>query len=71
MIRKSTTLTMYIVRQRKKAKIKRSIIPNVCSHWNFEFIMIDSLLALRSIFEKLFNDKHHLNIKHEQIEKLN
>ena len=71
MIKKSTTLTMYMVHQRKTAKIKRSIIPNVRSRWNSTFIMIDSLLALRSIFEKLFNDKHHLNIKHEQTEKLN
>ncbi|CAF2776273.1 unnamed protein product [Rotaria sp. Silwood2] len=71
MIKKSTTLTMYMVRERNKANIKRSVIPDVCSRWNSTFVMIDSLKELRPIFEKLFNDKHHLNIKHQQIEKLN
>ena len=33
--------------------------------------MIGLLLALRSSIEKLFHDKHDLNIKHEQLNKLN
>ncbi|CAF3363162.1 unnamed protein product [Rotaria socialis] len=71
MIKKSTTLTMYTVRERNKSKLNRSAIPDVCSRWNSTFAMIDSLIALRTIFEKLFNDKHNLNIKPQQIEKLN
>ena len=33
--------------------------------------MIDSLLALRDVIEKLFNYKHHLPLKAKQLTKLN
>lgn len=70
MIKKSSVFTVYMIKQCKLMKIKRNIIKDVRTRWNSSYFMIDSLIKLRPVIEQLFNDKHHLHIKNEQIESL-
>ena len=71
MIRKSSILTLYFNHQRKILKMKHNILRDVCTRWNSTYFMIHSLLVVRPIIERLYNDKYNLNITNEQIEKLN
>ncbi|CAF3885577.1 unnamed protein product [Rotaria sp. Silwood1] len=71
MIRKSSVLTLHFNHQRKILKIKRNVLRDVCTRWNSTYFMIHSLIVVRPIIERLYNDKHNLNITNEQIEKLN
>ncbi|CAM4822508.1 unnamed protein product [Rotaria magnacalcarata] len=66
MIKRSTIITLFFDNERKILNTKRSITRDVKSRWNSTFTMIDSLLSLREIVEKLFNYKSHLNIKPKQ-----
>jgi hypothetical protein len=70
MIKRSSIITLFFDKERKKLNIKRNLCYDVKSRWNSTFCMIDSLLALRELIEKLLNYKHHLNIKPKQITKL-
>ncbi|CAF5163851.1 unnamed protein product [Rotaria magnacalcarata] len=52
------------------ANIKRNLCYDVKSRWNSTFSMIDSLLVLRQLIQKLFNYKHQLTIQSKQVKKL-
>ncbi|CAF3158305.1 unnamed protein product, partial [Rotaria sp. Silwood2] len=71
MIRKSSILTLYFNKHRKELEETRNVLRDVCTRWNSSYMMIDSLKTVRPIIENLYNDKHRLNIKDDQIEKLN
>ncbi|CAF3826359.1 unnamed protein product [Rotaria sp. Silwood1] len=69
-IKRSTIITLFFDNERKKLKIKRNLCYDVKSRWNSTYCMIDSFLVLRELIEKLFNFKHHLHIKLEELRKL-
>ncbi|CAF3926623.1 unnamed protein product [Rotaria sp. Silwood1] len=71
MIRKSSILTLYFNKRRKELKKPRNVLRDVCTRWNSSYLMINSLKSVRTIIEKLYNDKHRLNINNDQVEKLN
>ena len=71
MIRKSSILTLYFNRQSETLKITRNLHHDICIVWNSSYMMIDSLIIVRPIIDKLYHDKHYLNINYNQIEKLN
>ncbi|CAF1308555.1 unnamed protein product [Rotaria sordida] len=71
MIRKSSILTLYFNKHRKELKKPRNVLRDVCTRWNSSYLMINSLKSVRPIIEKLYNDKHRLNINNDQVEKLN
>ncbi|CAF3881450.1 unnamed protein product, partial [Rotaria sp. Silwood1] len=71
MIRKSSILTLYFNKHRTELKETRNVLRDICTRWNSSYTMIDSLKTFRLIIEKLYNDKHRLNIKNDQVEKLN
>ncbi|CAF2660165.1 unnamed protein product [Rotaria sp. Silwood2] len=61
-----TIITLFFDNERKKLKIKRNLCHDVKSRWNSVYNMIDSLLFLREVIEKLFDYKHHLHLKPKQ-----
>ena len=65
-IKRSTIITLFFDSERKNLNTKRNVCYNVKSRWNSTFMMVDSLLSLREIIEKLFNYKNHLDIKPTQ-----
>ncbi|CAF1261123.1 unnamed protein product [Rotaria magnacalcarata] len=69
-VKRSTTLALFFDNERKKLNIKRSLSYDVKSRWNSTFTMIDSLLVLREIIERLFNYKNYLLLKPKQRENL-
>jgi hypothetical protein len=71
LIRKSSVLSLYFNHLRKILKKKRNVLRDVCTRWNSTYVMLDSLINVRPVLERLYNDKHDLNITSEQIEKLN
>ena len=70
MIKRSTILTAYFDKERKRSNIKRNLCYDVKTRWNSTFHLIDSILALREVIERLFNSKHQLHIKQDKIEKI-
>ena len=71
MIRKSSILILYFNRQSETLKITRNLLRDICIVWNSSYMMIDSLIIVRPIIDKLYHDKHYLNINCNQIEKSN
>ena len=65
-IKRSTIITLFFDSERKNLNTKRNVCYDVKSRWNSTFMMVDSLLSLREIIEKLFNYKNHLDIKSTQ-----
>jgi hypothetical protein len=70
MIKRSTILTNYFDEERKKANLKRNLCHDVKTRWNSTFHLIDSLLVLREVIERLFNAKHQLSITQDKIQKI-
>ena len=70
MIKRSSVITSFFETERKKYMVKRNLSYDVKSRWNSTFIMIDSLLSLREVLEKLFSYKNHLRLKAKQLAKL-
>lgn len=70
MIKRSTVLTNYFDDERKKAKIKRNLCHDVKTRWNSTFHLIDGLLVLREVIERLFSAKHRLSIARTNIDKI-
>ena len=71
MIRKSSILTLYFNKQSETLKITRNLLRDICIRWNYSYMMIDSLIIVRPIIDKLYHDRHYLDINCNQIEKLN
>lgn len=70
MIKRSTILTNFFDEERKKAHVKRNLSYDVKTRWNSTFHLIDSLLVLREVIDKLFNAKHRLSITQDKIDKI-
>ena len=70
LIKCSTILTAYFDSERRNFSIKRNLSIDVRTRWNSTFYLIDSLIVLRDVVERLFKSKHRLQIKQDQLNKL-
>ena len=70
MIKKSSILTMFVVQECQLQNIKRGLSRDLRTRWNSSYSMIDALIHLRGVIEKLFSAKHWLNLRTEQIDTL-
>ena len=70
MIKRSTVLTNFFDEERKRARVQRNLSYDVKTRWNSTFHLIDSLLVLREVIEKLFNSKQRLSITQDKIDKI-
>lgn len=71
MIKKSNILNEYITKKRMAHNINRTLTHDIPCRWNSTFFMIDSLLCLRAVIDKLYNEKHQLKLKPSMIKKIN
>jgi hypothetical protein len=70
MIKKSSILTMFVVQECQSQNMKRGLSRDLRTRWNSSYSMIDSLIYVRGVIEKLFSAKHQLNLRTEQIDTL-
>lgn len=68
--KKSAILLNYFNQLRTKWNVKRGIGGDCITRWNSTFVMIDSLISLKSLIIKFFDDKYRMHLRRDVITKL-
>lgn len=70
MIKYSATMMSFVRIEKEKLNISKHLCRDVKSRWNSTYAMIDSLINLREVIQKLFNSKHSLGLETKKLRKL-
>ena len=68
--KKSTILLNYFNQLQTKFSVKRGMNGDCITRWNSTFLMIDSLIILKPLIIKFFDDKYRMNLRREIVTKL-
>ena len=68
--KKSYIISNFIRTNKLLLKLNKTLNNDCQSRWNSTYILIDSLLKLKTLILKLFTEKKNLNLNKKQVEKL-
>ncbi|CAF1613249.1 unnamed protein product [Didymodactylos carnosus] len=68
--KKSSVIAEYCRQQKELLNLNRSLLIDCPTRWNSTYALIESILQLKALLEKLFSDKRALQLQKTQIDKL-